>query len=66
MEPEISYWVLGVPFDMVARARRYGGQAAEDLEDLIRINVNRLLFIGNVSGLWVLGLDDYCFLPFYW
>lgn len=54
-----SHWVLGVPFDMVARARRYGGQAAEDLEDLIRINVNRLLFIGNVSGLWVLGLS--CF-----
>ncbi len=55
-----SHWVLGVPYDMIARARRYGGQAAEDLEDLVRINTNRLLFIGNVSGLWVLGLT--CFL----
>lgn len=54
-----SHWVLGVPYDMVARARRNGGQSAQDLEDLIRINTNRLLFIGNVSGLWVLGIT--CF-----
>lgn len=55
-----SHWVLGVPYDMVARARRYGGQAEADLEDLVRINTNRLLFIGQVSGLWLLGLT--CFL----
>lgn len=50
-----SHWVLGVPFDMVLRARRQGGQAEIDLEDLVRINVNRLLYIGQVSGLWLLG-----------
>lgn len=50
-----SHWVLGVPFDMVSRARRNGGQAAEDLEDLVRINTNRLLYISTVSGLWLLG-----------
>lgn len=50
-----SHWVLGVPFDLVLRARRHGGQAEADLEDLVRINVNRLLYIGQVSGLWVLG-----------
>lgn len=55
-----SHWVLGVPFDMVARAKRYGGQASDDLDDLIRINTNRLLFIGHVSGLWLLGLT--CFM----
>lgn len=55
-----SHWVLGVPFDMVSRARRQGGQAATDLEDLVRVNVNRLLFIGNISGLWVLGIA--CFI----
>lgn len=54
-----SHWVLGVPFDMVSRARRKGGQSAADLEDMIRINTNRILFIGNVSGLWVLGIT--CF-----
>ncbi len=55
-----SHWVLGVPYDMVLRARRNGGQAEQDLEDLVRINSNRLLYIANVSGLWLLGLG--CFL----
>ena len=50
-----SHWVLGVPFDMVLLARREEQQAQVDLEDLIRINVNRLLYIGQVSGLWLAG-----------
>lgn len=50
----VSHWVLGVPFDMVQRARKNGGQAEIDLHDLIRINVNRLLYIGQVSGLVLL------------
>jgi hypothetical protein len=50
-----SHWVLGVPFDMILRARREGGQAEVDLEDLVRINVNRFLYIARVSGLWLLG-----------
>jgi hypothetical protein len=49
-----SHWVLGVPYDMVLRARRVGGQAEADLEDITRVNVNRLLYIGRVSGLWIL------------
>ncbi len=53
-----SHWVLGVPYDMVLRARRRGGQAMADLEDLVRINVNRLLLIGSVSGLWLIGLGS--------
>lgn len=55
-----SHWVLGVPFDMVQRARRSEGQPMTDLEDLTRINVNRLLYIGRVSGLWLMGFS--CFL----
>lgn len=51
-----SHWVLGVPFDMVLRARRHGEEAQADLEDMVRINVNRLLYISQVSGLWMLGL----------
>lgn len=47
--------MLGVPFDMVQRAAKTGGQAEIDLEDMVRVNVNRLLYIGRVSGLWVLG-----------
>ncbi|MGR3320608.1 MAG: component of SufBCD complex [Pseudooceanicola sp.] len=46
-----SHWVLGVPWDMALRARRRGGQLEEDFEALVRINTNRLVYIGEVSGL---------------
>lgn len=46
-----SHWVLGVPFDMVLRARRKGGQAAQDLVTLTRVNVGRLLMIGRDAGI---------------
>lgn len=51
-----SHWVLGVPYDMVLRARRVGGQAEQDLEDIARVNVNRLLYIARMSGPWLVGL----------
>jgi hypothetical protein len=41
---------------MVLRARRQGGQAQTDLEDITRINVNRLLYIARTAGLWLLAL----------
>ncbi len=50
-----SHWVLGVPYDMVTRARRVGGQAETDLEDIARVNTNRILYIARVSGIWLLG-----------
>ena len=50
-----SYWVLGVPFDMIQRAKKQGGAAQLDLEALVAIKVRRMLIIGEVSGLWVLG-----------
>lgn len=49
-----SHWVLGVPYDMVTRAKRIGGQTQTDLEDLARINVNRVLYIYGVAGPWLL------------
>lgn len=55
-----SHWILGVPFDMVHRARKNGGQSAEDLEDLVRINVNRMLYVVQMAGLWILAIA--CFL----
>ncbi|MGH1369190.1 MAG: component of SufBCD complex [Maritimibacter sp.] len=51
-----SHWVIGVPYDMVQRAERHGGQAETDLEDMVRINCNRLLYIAGVSGLWLMGI----------
>lgn len=56
----LSNWVMGVPSDMIYRARNNGGQAAEDLADLIRISVNRQLNVAAVAGLWLLGIM--CFL----
>ncbi|QUJ77633.1 component of SufBCD complex [Sulfitobacter albidus] len=50
-----SHYVLGVPFDMVLRAKRHEGQYEADLEDLVRINTNRLLYIAQMSGLWLAG-----------
>lgn len=50
-----SHWVVGVPIDMVHRARRHGGRTMQDLEDLARVHVNRRLFIARVSGVWILG-----------
>lgn len=54
-----SHWVLGVPYDMIARARRHGGTAAADLDTLVQINVRRILFIGRVSGLWLTGIGAF-------
>ena len=54
-----SYWVLGVPFDMVVRAKRQGGDAMRDLEDMVRINTGRMLMTTRASALWLLGLG--CF-----
>lgn len=48
-----SHWVIGVPFDMVGRARRHGGTAAEDLDTLVRINVGRLLYIARTAASWL-------------
>jgi len=55
-----SHWVLGVPYDMVLRARRHGGQAEIDLHDIVRINTNRILYIVRVSGFWLLAFS--CFI----
>ena len=51
-----SHWVLGVPYDLVQAARRRGGTAQDDLYDLVRVNVNRLLSIAEISGQWIAGL----------
>jgi len=66
-----SHWVLGVPFDMITRARRHDGQAQADLETMVRINVGRILYIGRVSGLILLGfvcfvLSALCILGFWY
>ncbi|MEM1066411.1 MAG: component of SufBCD complex [Pseudomonadota bacterium] len=51
-----SHWILGVPFDMVQRAGRYGGQAETDLADMVRINVNRIFYVVKYTGVWLVGI----------
>lgn len=50
-----SHFVLGVPYDMVLRARRRGGQAERDLEDMIRIHRNRLRQVEGAAGILLIG-----------
>ncbi len=48
-----SHFVLGVPFDMAVRAQRHGGEAERDFEDMVRLSVNRILYIARVGGVWL-------------
>lgn len=58
----VSHWVLGVPYDSILRARKQMPETAmQDLEDLTRVNVNRILYISEVSGAWI-GLFGSAFL----
>ncbi len=43
--------VIGVPYDMVLRARRQGGEAEADLHDVLRVNVNHILHVVETSGI---------------
>ena len=52
----VSHRALGVPYDMIQRAKRHGGQADIDLADMVRINVNRQLNVAAVAGIWLIGL----------
>lgn len=52
-----SHWVLGVPYDIVQRARNQinrgmedADQTTKDLEALIRINTNRLNTVSEIGG----------------
>lgn len=55
-----SHYVIGVPYDLIQRARRKGGQAQEDVEALARIYSSRMLYVAETAGIWLLGFV--CFL----
>lgn len=40
---QASRWLMGVPYEMLQRARREGGQTAQDVETLVRICARRRL-----------------------
>jgi len=51
----LSHFVLGVPFDMLVRARRRGGEAERDFEDMVRISVGRILNVVDQAGYFLAG-----------
>jgi hypothetical protein len=58
-----SFRIMGVPYDFVQRAASQGGQSEVDLNDIARINANRLNYIAEVSGLWIVAFGTF-FLTF--
>jgi glucan phosphoethanolaminetransferase (alkaline phosphatase superfamily) len=54
-----SHFILGVPYDMVLRARRHGGEAEADLHDMVRINTNRILHISSTAGIWIVAFGTF-------
>jgi len=53
MWSSVSHYILGVPFDMVVRARRHGGEAMHDLEALVAIQTRRRVHVMHASGVWM-------------
>lgn len=50
-----SHYVLGVPYDMIQRARRKGGQVSQDVHALVAINARRADMIGREAGVILVG-----------
>ncbi|WP_158967999.1 component of SufBCD complex [Chachezhania sediminis] len=54
-----SHWVMGIPYDMLVRARMGDTQAMDDLHHLARINAARVQAVSFTSAPWLLAL--WCF-----
>lgn len=58
----VSHWVMGVPWDMIVRARRKPSQDVHaDLEALARVSAGRILFIAHETGLLLAGFCAFVF-----
>lgn len=51
-----SNWLIGIPFDMLYRARKLGEVEIADLEALVDINVRRIVLINEVFASAFVGL----------
>ncbi len=50
-----SHWVMGIPFDLINRARK-DESVAHDLEVMSLINARRFVAIFQRAGLWMVGM----------
>ena len=55
------HWMIGVPFDLLFRARKCPPQEIADLEAIVAINVRRFTFMADVLGPSLLGLAAFVF-----
>lgn len=55
----LSNWVMGVPSDMIVRARRGDAQSEADIRVLAEIFVNRTLAIVEASGTVMVGVTGF-------
>lgn len=60
-----SHWILGVPYDLVQRARREGGVTEERIHMLLEINASRFRNIQNVAGFVLTGLVTFVLTGFW-
>ncbi len=51
----VSHYTMGVPHDLITRARRRGGMAAEDAEVMTHVQVRRRLTAMRSAGHWITG-----------
>lgn len=52
----VTHFVMGVPFDLVQRAKRHGpGAVMDDLNTLARIQARRRMGYIRTSGPWIMG-----------
>ena len=53
-----SHYILGVPWDMVLRARKEAEDSAamDDMNAMVGVNVRRILYIARESGLMLTGI----------
>jgi len=56
----MSHWTIGVPFNLVVRARRGDPRSQDDMMVLARMNAERLIQFAETSGLVATGFG--CFL----
>lgn len=50
-----SHWLIGVPFDLLYRARRADPHHVADLEAITDVNVRRFTNLVDMAGPWLLG-----------
>lgn len=55
----MSYWTIGVPFNLVTRARRGDAQAEADMLVLARMNAERNVLYAEASGTIAMGFSTF-------